>query len=184
MPRLRAIGSKLFPTVNVALVAITGVWVKRFSRSTCDTASGARYKVENVGSCQRTCPSPIRIIFWAVIFISLTAPLTRARSAKLSGSTISLSALMYAITASAASLIFRTGAASASGSSFNLRSSSLRMRYSWPYSSIASANPSAALTKASESLPGMCLRAMFAARATRPDVSSSVTACVVRSMNS
>jgi len=126
----------------------------------------------------------MRIIFWAVVLISLTAPFTRARSAKLSGSTISLSALMYATTASAASLIFRTGAERESGSSLNFRSSSLRMRYSWPYSSIASAKLSEALTKASESLPGMCLRVILAARATRPDVSSSVTACVVRSMNS
>ena len=140
--------------------------------------------MEKVGSYQRTWLSPIRIIFWAVVLISLTAPLTRARSAKLSGSTMSLSAFILAMTASADSLIFRTGAASASGSSLSFRSSSFRIRYSWPYSSMASEKPSAAFTNASASLPGIWRRTIFAARATRPEVSSSVTAWVVRSINS
>ena len=38
--------------------------------------------------------------------------------------------------------------------------------------------------RASDGLPGMYLRAIAAARCTRPEVNSSVTACVVRSINS
>ena len=50
--------SKDFPTVKVALVAITGVLVNRFLRKTSETESGARYRVENVGSNQSTCEPP------------------------------------------------------------------------------------------------------------------------------
>ena len=39
---LLAIASKPLPTVNVAEVAITGVWVNMFSRKTSDTESGAK----------------------------------------------------------------------------------------------------------------------------------------------
>ena len=42
MPKLFAIAAKLFPTLKVALVAITGVLVNKFSRNRCETSSGAR----------------------------------------------------------------------------------------------------------------------------------------------
>ena len=89
---LFAIESKPLPTVRVADVAITGVFVNRFSRRTSETDSGAKYKVEKVGSYQSTKPSPILSKVVAVVAISLTAPLTRARSAKPSVSIISSSA--------------------------------------------------------------------------------------------
>ena len=89
---LFAMESKPLPTVKVAEVAITGVLVKRFSRKTSDTDKGARCKVEKVGSYQSTKPSPIFNKVVAVVAISLTAPLTRARSAKASVSMISSSA--------------------------------------------------------------------------------------------
>ena len=93
-PILRAIASKPLPTVNVADVAITGVLVKRFARRTSDTESGAKCKVENVGSYQSTCEPLIFSNLPQVVLISFTAPLTRARSAIPSESIISSSALI------------------------------------------------------------------------------------------
>ena len=81
-----------------------------------------------MGSNQRTLPSLFFNSFWAVVFTSVTAPLTRARSAIVSGSIISLSAFMAAITASAASFTFLIGATNSSGNSVSRRSSSLRLR--------------------------------------------------------
>ena len=89
---LFAIESNPFPTVSVADVAITGVLVSKFSRKTSDTDNGAKYKVENVGSYHSTKPSPIFNSVVAVVAISFTAPLTRARSAIASVSMISSSA--------------------------------------------------------------------------------------------
>ena len=53
-PILRAIASKPLPTVRVADVAITGVFVSRFALNTDETLSGARCNVEKVGSYQST----------------------------------------------------------------------------------------------------------------------------------
>ena len=91
-PMLFAMASKPLPTVSVAEVAITGVCVNIFSRNTSETESGAKYKVEKVGSYHSTKPSPIFNRVVAVVAISETAPLTRARSANASVSIISSSA--------------------------------------------------------------------------------------------
>ena len=103
------------PTVNVADVAITGVWVNRFSRKTSDTESGAKCKVEKVGSYQRTKPSPSLSNVAAVVEISLTAPFTRARSAKISVSMISSSAERNCVIAWALSRTFLMGDSSDCG---------------------------------------------------------------------
>ena len=100
---------KELPTVNVAEVAITGVCLSMFSRKTSETESGAKCKVENVGSYQSTKPSPSFNSVAAVVDTSLTAPLTRARSAMASVSIISSSAVSDCTIACALSLTFRIG---------------------------------------------------------------------------
>ena len=112
---LRAIASKPFPTVKVAEVAITGVFVNKFARNTSETESGAKYRVENVGSYQSTWVLPIFNNLPQVVLISETAPFTRARSATASESMISSSALMICTIAAAASFTLRIGASSDDG---------------------------------------------------------------------
>ena len=114
-PMLRAIASKPLPTVNVADVAMTGVLVKRFARKTSETDSGAKCRVENVGSYQSTWVLPIFNNLPHVVLISLTAPFTRARSATASESIISSSALIICTIAAAASLTLRIGDSSDEG---------------------------------------------------------------------
>ena len=101
---------KELPTVNVADVAMTGVCLSIFSRKTSETDNGAKYSVEKVGSYQSTKPSPSFKIVAAVVDISLTAPLTRARSAMASVSIISSSAERNCTIAWALSRTFRIGA--------------------------------------------------------------------------
>ncbi|CAB4655481.1 unannotated protein [freshwater metagenome] len=100
---------KELPTVKVADVAITGVWVNRFSRSTSETDNGAKCSVEKVGSYHNTKPSPSFNKVAAVVEISLTAPFTRARSAKTSVSIISSSADRNCVIAWALSRTRRIG---------------------------------------------------------------------------
>ena len=101
-----------------------------------------------------------------------------------SGLITSESALINATTAWAASLTLRIGASNCAGKSGKRPAFVGSLRTSLAKSVIASANASAAFPKASAALPGICFFAIFAARSTRPAVSSSVTACVVRSINS
>ena len=172
------------PTVKVALVAITGVWVNKFPRSTSDTANGARYKVEYVGSNQSTCVCPGFNNLVAVWLISFNAPFTRARSAIVFGSIISLSADINAVTAATPSLTPRSGASRVAGNLSNLPAFVGSAFKSSPYSPSALENFSLALNKASPAFPGICFLAILAARKTLAAVISSVTACVVRSINS
>ncbi|CAB4851015.1 unannotated protein [freshwater metagenome] len=158
--------------------------MSKLLRSTDETLSGARCNVEKVGSYQSTCPTPNLSNFPAVVETSLTAPFTRARSAIASESIISSSAPMDCIIACALSRTLRIGDSRAEGSSLNRPWSEVSNFTLWPYSSIASSKASAALVNASDSFPGKCLRAIAAARETRGPVNSSVTACVVRSINS
>ena len=127
-----AIASKEFPTVRVADVAITGVLVKRFERKTSETESGAKYRVEKVGSYQSTwlllCLSNLP----QVVEISLTAPFTRARSAIVSESTISSSTAISCIIALEASKTLRIGASSDDGISSNRPLLVKSPRISWP----------------------------------------------------
>jgi len=137
-----------------------------------------------LGSIHNTLPSPDLRSLLEVVFISLIAPLTLARSAMASGSIIASSELNALTTASADSLSFLTGAKSASGSSVSRRSSSPLTANSRRNSDNASPKLSPALLKFSANLPGICRRSMVAALLTLPAVNSSVTACVVRSINS
>ncbi len=101
--------------MSVADVAITGVLVNRFARRTSETESGAKCRVEKVGSYQSTWVFPIFNNLPQVVFISETAPLTRARSAIASESMISSSAVMICTIAAAASLTLRIGASREDG---------------------------------------------------------------------
>ncbi|CAB4545558.1 unannotated protein [freshwater metagenome] len=91
---------------------------------------------------------------------------------------------MRATTAADASLTLRIGASNCAGNSGSRPALLGSFLTSAAKSVSASAKLSAAFAKASEALPGRCFFAIFAARSTRAAVSSSVTACVVRSINS
>ena len=120
----------------------------------------------------------------AVCSTSFVAPLTRARSAIESGLITSESALISATTAAALSLIFRIGASNCAGSS-GIRPAFVGSFLTSAAKSLSAlAKLSAAFANASDAFPGKCFFAIFAARSTRAAVSSSVTACVVRSINS
>ena len=120
----------------------------------------------------------------AVCSTSFVAPFTRARSAIESGSMTSESALIRATTADDVSLTLRIGASNCAGNS-GIRPAFVGSFLTSTAKSVkASAKLSAALAKASDAFPGKCFLAIFAARSTLAVVNSSVTAWVVRSINS
>ena len=101
-----------------------------------------------------------------------------------SGSITSESAFIKATTAALASFTLRIGASSCAGSSGRRPAFVGSFLTSAAKSVKASAKLSAAFAKASDAFPGKCFLAIFAARSTLAAVNSSVTACVVRSINS
>ena len=88
--------------------------------------------------------------------------------------------------ASAVSLTLRTAPSNSVGKASNFRLISKSPRINSAYASMASAKSSDACVNESTSLLeiALYLRAIAAALATRGAVNSSVTACVVRSINS